>query len=84
MPWRVEVSSHAQRDLQRLPRRDREAVIEALRRLGIDPGAADMKKLGGRRGEWRLRVGRWRVLLDLDNADGLITVSRIVARKDAY
>ena len=43
-----------------------------------------MKKLGGADDEWRLRVGRWRVLLDLDNQTGVITITRILPRDRAY
>jgi mRNA-degrading endonuclease RelE of RelBE toxin-antitoxin system len=47
-------------------------------------GALDVTKLGGGGNRWRLRVGRWRVLLELDNAAGAITIARVVDRKDAY
>ena len=78
------VSGRATRDLARLPRGDREEVIQALRRLAGDPGGSDLTKLAGRRGEWRLRAGRWRVLLVLDNTAGTMTVTRVLARKEAY
>jgi mRNA-degrading endonuclease RelE of RelBE toxin-antitoxin system len=59
-------------------------VRAALRRLRDEPGAGDLKKLAGRSGEWRLRVGRWRVILGLDNASGIITVVRVLPRDRAY
>jgi mRNA interferase RelE/StbE len=84
MPWTVIIAERAHRDLRRLSARDREAVLRALERLAVSPGASNLKKLSGGRGEWRLRVGRWRVLLNLDNSRGIVTVSRVLARKDAY
>ena len=53
-------------------------------RLAQDVGSADIRKLSGRTGEWRMPVGRWRVMLELDNRAGLIVVTRILARRDAY
>jgi mRNA-degrading endonuclease RelE of RelBE toxin-antitoxin system len=56
MPWSLEVTRPARKDLEGLPAHDRTAVVEAIDRLLNDPGGADIKKLGG--SEWRLRVGR--------------------------
>jgi mRNA interferase RelE/StbE len=84
MPWRIRLSRRAERDLADLPSRDRDAIRRALDRLAVDLSAGDLKKLSGRVGEWRLRVGRWRLILELDNVSGIATVSRILARKDAY
>ncbi len=72
MPWKVLIAPRAAKDLDGLPRRDRDAVERAIERLRGDLGVLAIHKLGGRRREWRLRVGRWRVRLELDNAAGVI------------
>ena len=82
MPWRLEVSRRARRDLAALDTETRRAVGQALTRLSDDPSGADLKKLAGR--QWRLRVGQWRVLVELDNATGQMTVTRVLNRRDAY
>ena len=84
MAWVVTLSPRARRDLKALPSRDREAVLKALRQLTAAFGSADVKKLEGKAGSWRLRVGRWRVLFMLNNTAGLITVDRVVSRDHAY
>jgi mRNA interferase RelE/StbE len=84
MPWQVRLSPRAEKELARLSRTEREAVMRALRRLSADFGAGDVTKLAGGGNRWRLRVGRWRALLELDNESGTILVTRVVARKDAY
>ena len=82
MPWSIEISRRARRDLATLDAATRRAVGTALNRLAIDPSGSDLKKLSG--GDWRLRVGEWRVMLELDNRTGRITVQRVVNRRDAY
>jgi mRNA interferase RelE/StbE len=82
MSWRLEVSRRARRELMALPADVRRAIGLALERLAIDPSGADLKKLSD--GSWRLRVGQWRVILDLDNQTGLMSVQRVVNRRDAY
>jgi mRNA interferase RelE/StbE len=82
MPWRLEVSRRARRDLLALPPEARRAIGQALERLANDPSGADLKKLSD--GSWRLRVGQWRAILDLDNETGLMSVQRVMNRRDAY
>jgi mRNA interferase RelE/StbE len=84
MPWEIELSRRATRDLDALSAADSAAVRAALRRLRDEPGAGDLKKLGGRADEWRLRVGRWRVILSLDNRSGVMLVVRVLPRDRAY
>lgn len=84
MPWELEVAPRAGRDLVTLAARDRDAVRAALDRLRDDPGMADLAKLSGRPNEWRLRVGRLRVILELDNASGTIRALRVLPRGRAY
>jgi mRNA-degrading endonuclease RelE of RelBE toxin-antitoxin system len=84
MPWRIEFDPRARRELRALPARDRAAFGAALDRLIDDFGSVDVTKLAGGGNRWRLRVGRWRALLELDNESGTVLVTRVVARKDAY
>jgi mRNA-degrading endonuclease RelE of RelBE toxin-antitoxin system len=58
--------------------------LRALRGLSIDFGSVDVTKLAGGGNRWRLRVGRWRALLELDNEFDIVHATRVVARKDAY
>lgn len=83
MPWRQEMSRRARRDLLDLKDSDRAAVQVALDRLAADPSSADLKKLSGGAG-WRLRVGQWRVLVELDTRSGVMLVTRVLNRRDAY
>ena len=72
-------------DLRRLGRRD----PPTARRIGdavaryAETGYGDVKKLEGGEGEWRLRVGAWRVIFAFD-PPGFITILAVVHRRDAY
>ena len=83
MPWRQEMSRRARRDLLDLKDSDRAAVQVALDRLAADPSSADLKKLSGGAG-WRLRIGQWRALVELDTRTGVMLVTRVLNRRDAY
>jgi mRNA-degrading endonuclease RelE of RelBE toxin-antitoxin system len=81
----VQFDRAARRDLSRLTALDAEAataVVEAIAAFAED-GIGDVRKLQGRSSsEWRLRVGRYRVLFRRESA--ALTVFAVRDRKDAY
>jgi mRNA interferase RelE/StbE len=84
MPWSVFIVRRAERDLERLDERTRELILRRIREAALDPGSADLAKLGGRVDEWRIRVGSWRVIVELNAQTGQMRVTRILNRRDAY
>jgi mRNA interferase RelE/StbE len=82
-PWSVEFERRAAKDLERLDRPVRQRVFTAIERLADDPQSAWLRKLAGRL-ESRLRVGDWRVIVELDVAQRTIVVVRVLPRGRAY
>lgn len=82
-PWRVLYTSRARRDLRRLDRQVAKRVILAIGRLSADDPRSDIRKLSGA-GEYRLRVGEWRVRFDRDEASHKIVVLRVLPRGRVY
>jgi len=76
-------TGRARRDFQRLDPPVRRRIIEALDRLTGEAPAGDVVKLAGADGEWRLRVGDWRVRFRRDGA-GVVQVLRVLPRGRAY
>jgi mRNA-degrading endonuclease RelE of RelBE toxin-antitoxin system len=83
MSPRIRLTNRALQDLRRLDRQVATRVIDALDRLG-ETGAGDVRRLHGAGGGQRLRVGDWRVRLEIDRPSGLIIVNRILPRGRAY
>lgn len=82
-PWAVEFERRAEKDLERLDPQVRQRVLSAIGRLADDPRSAEVRRLKGR-AESRLRVGDWRVIVELDVAERAITIQRILPRGRAY
>jgi mRNA interferase RelE/StbE len=76
-------TGRARRDLQRLDPPIQRRIVDALDRLTGEPPAGDVVKLTGVEGEWRLRVGDWRVRFQRDSS-GVIHVLRVLPRGRAY
>lgn len=58
-------------------------VLSVIGRLADDPRSADLRRLRSR-AESRLRVGDWRVIVQLDVAARAIVIQRILPRGRAY
>lgn len=80
---RVELAARARRDLRRLDPPVRARVVEALERLAGE-GTGDVRPLTGKPGEYRLRVGDWRVAFVRDREARRLTVLRVLPRGRAY
>jgi len=73
------------KDLESLHRKEQERVLSALKRLESEPFGPPphVKKLKGRGlGQWRLRVGVYRVRSDVVRRD--VVLYRVRHRKDTY
>ena len=81
MPREIEIRSKAEKVLRAIPMRDGERIAAAIFvvRSGL---IGDVKRLTNFTPEYRLRVGDWRVLFEME-ADK-ITIYRILHRREAY
>jgi len=80
MAWNLQIAGPAQKDFQRLPKRDQRRVRIALVSMQADPFLGDIKRLKGQQTAWRRRVGDYRIVYDLYSEQGLIIVSGILRR----
>ena len=61
----------------------RERVRSAIDGLATDPRPAGCVKLAGR-DDYRVRVGEYRVVYAVDDAERVVIVARIAHRRDVY
>ena len=80
----VLLSSQAQRDLRRLPPEVFERVVAADQVLGRTPRPAGCRKIVGSRSDWRLRVGDYRVVYEVDDTARVVRVMYVRHRREAY
>lgn len=82
---RILVSRSAERELARLPRDIQKRFARALEALEKDPRrrpGLDIKPLRGMKGAWRLRVGAYRGIYEME--EGQLRFTRFGDRKDIY
>ena len=83
MSYSLKIKASAVKSLRRVPTAERLRLIEAIDRLATEPTAGGVLK-GEFRGLRRLRVGRYRIVYEVDEGELTILVIRIGHRKDVY
>ncbi|MBE7438557.1 MAG: type II toxin-antitoxin system RelE/ParE family toxin [Spirochaetales bacterium] len=83
MTYNLLIERRAQKELGKLPGAAYPQMIAALRRLGEDARPAGAKKLQGRQG-WRIRIGDYRVIYEIDEGRKLVRIVDVGHRKDIY
>jgi len=78
--YEVYLEGAAERDLRRLPAEVFHRIIPRIRALAEDPS----RKLTGSENDWRIRIGDYRVVYEIDAADKAIRVFRVRRRREAY
>lgn len=84
MPYELFVERHAEKDLKRLSPQLFSQIIAKIKELSANPHPKGCRKLSGSAKDWRLRVGDYRVLYEVDNRTKTVVVMRIKHRKDIY
>jgi len=77
----IEIRDRVTKDLRALPKNDAERILNAIYALRTGM-RGDVKKLTNYSPSYRLRIGNWRVLFDIEGDK--VTVYRVLNRKDAY
>ncbi|HXV79794.1 MAG TPA: type II toxin-antitoxin system RelE/ParE family toxin [Candidatus Binatia bacterium] len=74
----------AEQDLKTLSRVVYDRIISRLKALSQNPRPAGCKKITGSRSDWRIRIGDYRVIYEIDDRTKVIKVMRIRHRREAY
>lgn len=83
MSYAVAILPRVQKALAHIPPVAYEDVRDAMAALGQNPRPPGCIKLRGREG-WRIRVGNYRVICEIDDDLRLVTVFHVGHRRDVY
>ncbi len=84
MPYSVLLSRNAQKQLRKLPSNIADLIEQRLLALEENPHPSGCKKLIGEDNGWRIRVGDYRVLYEIQDGALIVHVVDIDHRKDIY
>jgi mRNA interferase RelE/StbE len=82
--YRTEFLSSAAKEFRNLEEEIKRRVVVAIDELVEKPRPKGVRKLRGHKQLYRIRVGSYRVVYELDDAARLIRVTRIRHRDEVY
>ena len=82
--YRVALAASAEKELHGLPAQAIVRIVTRLEGLASAPRPPGCKKLKGGDNEWRIRVGDYRVVYEINDKARTVDVTRIAHRREAY
>lgn len=81
--YAVEFTKSAQKELKKLPVDIRLRIAKAIHVLSNDPRKGSVRPMVGGK-SWRLRVGDYRVIYDIQDGKLVVLIIRVRHRRDVY
>lgn len=83
-PYQLKIKHAAERDLRRLPPTIFHKINPQSLSLRENPRPPGVRKLKGNREGWRIRVGDYRVVYQIDDERRIVSIVRVRHRRDIY
>ena len=84
MAYSVELAPAAKRQVRKLDRAIQERVIRRLEALGKDPRPHGVEKLEGVESTYRVRLGEYRIVYEIQDKILVVLVLKVGHRKEVY
>lgn len=82
--FRVLLHPKAEKELRRLPAEYQKKIFQRIKQLTENPFPKGVVKIKNRDHAYRIRVGVYRIIYEIDNNNAELMIFRIRHRKDAY
>ena len=81
--YKINIKRSAEKELESLPDKIHDKVVSRLLLLKNNPRPQGVKKLRGESG-YRIRVGDYRVLYDIDDKNNALEIYSVAHRRQVY
>lgn len=81
--YRILIKTSAAKELEAMPKKDRERLAARMRDLAAAPRPPGSEKLSGEE-KYRVRQGDYRILYLIEDANATVTVVKIGHRREVY
>jgi mRNA interferase RelE/StbE len=83
--YSVLIKPSAAREIEAVgQKKDRRRIVARIQGLADDPRPPGCEKLSGEPDRYRVRVGRYRIVYSIGDAELVVVVVRVGHRKDVY
>ena len=82
--YEILIEGGAEKDLKSLSSPTLKRISKCILSLRYNPRGVGAKKIIGSKNDWRLRVGNYRIIYEIDDQKKIAYVFRIKHRREAY
>lgn len=82
--YEVFLEKATQRDLRALSRENFHRIIPRIEELARNPRPSGCHKIAGSKSDWRVRVGNYRIIYEVDDKAKVVRVMRVRHRREVY
>lgn len=82
--YEVLLERRAERDLKKLSQAMFYRVIPQIKDLSENPRPSGCRKITGSKNDWRIRIGDYRIIYEIDEGEKAVKVMRIRHRREVY
>ncbi|HEY8653586.1 MAG TPA: type II toxin-antitoxin system RelE/ParE family toxin [Dermatophilaceae bacterium] len=83
-PYTVQYDPKALKELTKLEKPAARRILKAIDALSVDPRPSSARPLGGYPDLWRIRVGDYRVVYTVKDAELVVLALRVAHRSTVY
>ena len=82
--FKIDLKGSVEHNLRRLDKQFIPKLVEVIGTLSVNPFPVQSKKMRGSEASYRLKVGDYRMIYQVDNESKIVTVYHVRHRKDIY
>jgi mRNA interferase RelE/StbE len=82
--YEIYLERAAERDLRKLSAETFHRIIPRIHALADNPRPPGCRKLAGSDNDWRIRIGDYRVIYEIDDTASNVRIFRVRHRREAY
>jgi mRNA interferase RelE/StbE len=82
--YEILLERRAEKDLKKLPSELFQRIIVKIRSLSENPKLQGSRKITGSKSDWRIRIGDYRAIYEIDEKEKRVKIMRIRHRREAY
>jgi mRNA interferase RelE/StbE len=82
--YEVYLERSAENDLKRLPTSIFHRIIPQIKALAENPRPSGCRKITGSKNDWRIRIGDYRIIYEIDEKAKAVRIMRVRHRREVY
>lgn len=84
MPYKIFIGRNAEKDFRKTPKAIQKKLSSVIIKLNDNPKPPNVRKISGSENYYRIRVGDYRIVYEINHREKKVNIFRIRHRREAY